>query len=165
VPTAQGALSVKWAQAVADRTFHLEVVPPAGTSGEVWVPLASAASASRALTPGATWLRRSGTYDVYHVAAGTFEFSSAPASYASLSQLVTSYALQGKVTVLGALQLQLRLVLAALLEHLGLKQQAVQQLEAFRSLADDPRLVRDPAARDALVREDDVLIAVLRNSG
>lgn len=51
---------------------------PAGTGGEVWVPVATPTGTSTALTPGATLLRRSGAYDVYRVAAGTFEFSSTP---------------------------------------------------------------------------------------
>lgn len=165
VPTAHGPLSVKWAQSIADRTFHMEVVAPTGSSGEVWVPLASAASASRALTPGATWLRRIGNYDVYRVQAGRAEFSSAPATYGSLGQLVTSLALQRKITVLGALQMQVRLVAAAVLEHSGHTALAIRQLEGFRTLANDARVVRDPAARDVLVREVDVLIATLRSGG
>jgi hypothetical protein len=76
VPTAHGSLSVRWAQDTTGQ-FHLQVVAPAGTGGEVWVPLASAAGTSSSLTPGTTFLRRAGTYDVYRVGAGTFEFSSA----------------------------------------------------------------------------------------
>jgi len=71
VPTAHGPLAVRWAQDTGQ--FHLQVVAPAGTGGEVWVP---SAGASSALTPGATFLRRTGNYDVYRVGAGTFEFSS-----------------------------------------------------------------------------------------
>ena len=77
VPVGTGSLAVRWAQDSAPQ-FHLQVVSPAGTSGEVWVPLLSAGGTSTALAPGATLLRRSGNYDVYRVAAGTFEFSSAP---------------------------------------------------------------------------------------
>ncbi len=44
------------------------------------MPLASAASVSTALTPGATFLQRSGNYDIYQVGSGTFQFSSGPAS-------------------------------------------------------------------------------------
>jgi len=78
VPTANGSLSVKWAQDATGQ-FHIQVVSPAGTDGEVWVPLASATTGtSLPLTPGTTLLRRSGNYDVYRVGAGTFEFSSAP---------------------------------------------------------------------------------------
>jgi hypothetical protein len=77
VPTARGSLAVRWAQDTAGQ-FHLQVVSPAGTGGEVWVPLASATATSSPLTSGATFLRRSGTYDVYRVGAGTFEFSSTP---------------------------------------------------------------------------------------
>ncbi|HEU5469856.1 MAG TPA: alpha-L-rhamnosidase C-terminal domain-containing protein [Actinophytocola sp.] len=77
VPTPRGPLAVRWAQDTAGQ-FHLQVVSPAGTGGEVWVPLASTAGTSTALTAGATFLRRTGNYDVYRVGAGTFEFSSAP---------------------------------------------------------------------------------------
>ena len=76
VPTAAGSLAVRWAQDTTGQ-FHLQVVAPAGTGGEVWVPLASATGTSAALTSGATFLRRAGTYDVYRIGAGTFEFSSA----------------------------------------------------------------------------------------
>ena len=79
VPTANGSLIVRWAQDSAGQ-FHLQVTSPAGTGGEVWVPLASAASTSSALTAGATFLRRSGLYDVYSVGAGTFSFGSGPSS-------------------------------------------------------------------------------------
>ncbi|AWS43727.1 alpha-L-rhamnosidase C-terminal domain-containing protein [Streptosporangium sp. 'caverna'] len=75
-PTARGSLSVRWAQDTA-RQFHLQITSPSGTSGEVWVPLATTAGTSSALTPGATFLRRSGLYDVYTVGSGTFSFSSA----------------------------------------------------------------------------------------
>jgi hypothetical protein len=85
VPTAHGPLLVKWAQddqaraGAADGRFHLEVTAPAGTRGEVWVPLSSTdRSASHALTPGATLLRRDHKYDVYSVGEGTYEFSSVP---------------------------------------------------------------------------------------
>ncbi|MFC5823273.1 carbohydrate-binding protein [Nonomuraea insulae] len=75
-PTASGPLAVRWAQDTTGQ-FHLQVTSPAGTSGEVWVPLATRASVSSALTSGATFLRRSGPYDVYAVGSGTFSFSSA----------------------------------------------------------------------------------------
>jgi hypothetical protein len=42
------------------------------------VPLAQPSHTSSPLTPGATFLRRVGTYDVYRVGAGTFEFGAAP---------------------------------------------------------------------------------------
>lgn len=77
VPTASGSLIVRWAQDTADQ-FHLQVTSPSGTGGEVWVPLASANSVSSPLASGATFIRRSGLYDVYAVGAGTFSFSSAP---------------------------------------------------------------------------------------
>jgi hypothetical protein len=76
VPTARGPLVVRWAQDTTGQ-FPLQVVAPAGTGGEVWVPLVSADATSASLAPGATFLRRDGTYDVYRVGAGTFEFSSA----------------------------------------------------------------------------------------
>jgi hypothetical protein len=77
VPVGSGSLAVRWA-ADASPQFHLQVVSPAGTRGEVWVPLLSAGGTTQALLPGATLLRRSGNYDVYGVAAGTFEFSFTP---------------------------------------------------------------------------------------
>ncbi|MET8993091.1 alpha-L-rhamnosidase C-terminal domain-containing protein, partial [Nonomuraea wenchangensis] len=75
-PTASGPLTVRWAQDTAGQ-FHFQVTAPPGTGGEVWVPLATTASTSSALTSGATFQRRSGRYDVYTVDAGTFSFSSA----------------------------------------------------------------------------------------
>jgi hypothetical protein len=77
VPVGSGSLAVRWARDAASQ-FHLQVVSPAGTSGEVWVPLLSGGGTSTALSAGATRLRRSGNYDVYGVGAGTFEFSSTP---------------------------------------------------------------------------------------
>jgi hypothetical protein len=110
VPTATGPLSVKWAQSAADGTFHLQVTSPAGTSGEVWVPLASATrSVSLPLTSGTTFVRRAGAYDVYKVGGGTFEFSVAPVTFASLRQLVTNFSTDRVVT----LALNLTLLLAA----------------------------------------------------
>jgi len=79
VPTASGSLTVRWARDTAGQV-HLQVISPSGTSGEVWVPLASASSTSAALTAGATFVRRSGLYDIYAVGAGTFSFSSGPMS-------------------------------------------------------------------------------------
>ena len=69
-----------WAQSASSGQFNLQVTAPAGTSGEVWVPLASATSVSTALTPGTTFLQRSGNYDIYQVVSGTFQFSSGPAA-------------------------------------------------------------------------------------
>ncbi|MEV6846768.1 alpha-L-rhamnosidase C-terminal domain-containing protein [Actinoplanes sp. NPDC051411] len=76
VPTTHGSLTVKWARDSAGQ-FHLQVTAPAGTSGQIWVPLATTSATSTAMTPGATFVQRSGLYDVYAVGAGTFEFSSA----------------------------------------------------------------------------------------
>ena len=80
VPTPSGAITVDWAQTASSGQFNMQVTAPAGTSGQVWVPLASAASVSSALTAGATFLQRSGNYDVYQVGSGTFQFSSGSAS-------------------------------------------------------------------------------------
>ena len=77
VPVGTGSLTVRWAQDPALQ-FHMQVVSPAGTNGEVWVPLPSGGGTSAALSSGATRLRRSGSYDVYQVGAGTFEFSATP---------------------------------------------------------------------------------------
>jgi hypothetical protein len=77
VPAGAGSLTVRWAQD-STRQFHLQVVAPSGTGGEVWVPLASPTGTSAALTSGATFVRRAGNYDIYRVGTGTFEFSSAP---------------------------------------------------------------------------------------
>jgi hypothetical protein len=80
VPTPAGAIGVDWAQSASTGQFSMQVTAPAGTSGQVWVPLASATSVSNALTAGATFLQRSGNYDIYQVASGTFQFTSGPAS-------------------------------------------------------------------------------------
>lgn len=77
VPVGAGSLAVRWARDSASQ-FHLEVASPAGTGGEVWVPLLSSGGTSTALSPGATLLRRSGNYDIYRVGAGTFAFGSTP---------------------------------------------------------------------------------------
>jgi len=77
VPVGTGSIAVRWAQDSASQ-FNMQVVSPAGTSGEIWVPLLSGGGTSTALSPGATRLRRSGNYDVYGVGAGTFELSSTP---------------------------------------------------------------------------------------
>jgi hypothetical protein len=92
VPTRYGPLSVRWAQHVGTNRFHLQVVAPSGNGGEVWVPLASATtSISLPLSPGTAFVRRTGNYDVYRVGAGTFEFTSAPVTFASLQALVTYF--------------------------------------------------------------------------
>ncbi|MFI5894528.1 alpha-L-rhamnosidase C-terminal domain-containing protein [Actinoplanes sp. NPDC051513] len=75
VPTAGGSLAVKWARDTSGQ-FHLQVTSPAGTSGQIWVPLASTSATSTAMTSGATFVQRNGLYDIYSVGAGTFEFSS-----------------------------------------------------------------------------------------
>jgi alpha-L-rhamnosidase len=83
VPTADGALAVKWAQNTGNGSFHMQVVSPSGTGGQVYVPLASADSVSLPLTAGTTFLRHDGKYDVYQVGAGTFAFASVPANTCS----------------------------------------------------------------------------------
>ena len=99
VPTAFGPMTVKWAQDNDTGMFHLEVVAPFGTDGEVWVPLASATETiSLPLTPGTTWLRREGKYDVYRVGEGTYEFSSAPVYFSSLKTLVGMFSIDPSVT-------------------------------------------------------------------
>lgn len=77
VPVGASVLAVRWAQDAASQ-FNLQVVSPAGTSGEVWIPLLSPDGTSVAMSRGATLLRRSGNYDVYQVGAGTFDFSFEP---------------------------------------------------------------------------------------
>lgn len=99
VPTAFGPMTVKWAQDTGTGKFHLEVVAPAGTGGDVWVPLASATETiSLPLTPSATWLRREGSYDVYSIGEGTYEFSSAPVEFSSLKTLVGMFSTDPSVT-------------------------------------------------------------------
>jgi alpha-L-rhamnosidase len=99
VPTPSGAITVNWAQDAGSGQFHMQVISPSGTSGQVWVPLASATgSVSQPLTPGATFLRRSGNYDIYQVGSGTFEFSSTPVSFTTLEQLVTFFSTSPSVT-------------------------------------------------------------------
>jgi hypothetical protein len=98
VPTPYDALEVRWAQDTDDGEFRMEVVSPAGTSGEVWVPLASATQTISLASSGATWLRRDGNYDVYRVGAGSFEFTSAPVTFASLEILVAAFSTDADVT-------------------------------------------------------------------
>jgi hypothetical protein len=63
------------------------------------VPLASATtSISGPLTPGATFVRRAGNYDIYRVGAGTFEFASGPVTFTSLAALVTYFSTDADVT-------------------------------------------------------------------
>ncbi len=65
----------------------------------MWVPLASPTrSVSLPLTEGATFLRRAGNYDVYHVGAGTFEFGSVPVTFKSLEGLVAYFCTDSAVT-------------------------------------------------------------------
>ncbi|MXG90354.1 alpha-L-rhamnosidase C-terminal domain-containing protein [Nocardioides flavescens] len=77
IPTPQGQIGVSWTHQGQD--YRLEVTSPAGTTGEVWVPLSSARARTTA-PAGATYLRREGAYDVFSVGAGSFTFVSAPES-------------------------------------------------------------------------------------
>jgi hypothetical protein len=95
VPTASGSLIVRWAQDTTGQ-FHMQVTSPSGTSGEVWVPLATATTSSSALTAGAAFLRRSGLYDVYAVGAGTFSFSSGSTPPSSTPPPGTNVTVQGE---------------------------------------------------------------------
>src|SRR5262249_37238091 len=140
----------------------LTVEVPANTSAEVWVPRPYEHELAR--PKRAEFLRTEDGYDVYRVGSGVFEFASATATFASLSQLVTSYTLAGKVALRGAVQLHAKIIASALLELTGHESQAIEQLEAFKILAADTRLVRDATARDTLVSEADALIARLQDS-
>jgi hypothetical protein len=125
VPTANGSLAVKWAQDTGSGKFHMQVVSPSATGGEVWVPLASASkSISLPLTPGTTFVRRSGNYDVYKVGAGTFEFSSTPVTFTSLEQLVAYFSTDPTVTS----GLNDKLAAAAAAKSTGIRN---KQLDAF----------------------------------
>jgi len=129
-------------------------------------PLANAqTSTSQVLAGNATWLRRHGNYDVYRVGQGRFEFSSSPATLASLSQLVTTFTAQGKISIFGAIQLQVRIALAAILALTGHKPEAITQLEGFKRTVSDPRVVNDRIARDTLIRETEAVIASPRTTG
>ena len=101
VPTANGSLIVRWARDTAGQV-HLQVTSPSGTSGEVWVPLASPTSTSSALTAGATFVRRSGLYDVYTVGAGTFSFSSASNASGDVTVQAESFNSQSGVQIVNA---------------------------------------------------------------
>ncbi|MEU4220227.1 alpha-L-rhamnosidase C-terminal domain-containing protein [Actinoplanes sp. NPDC026623] len=68
-------MAVRWARDSAGQ-FHLQVTAPAGTSGQVWVPLASTSATSTAITSGATFVQRNGLFDIYSAGPGTSEFSS-----------------------------------------------------------------------------------------
>lgn len=89
VPTASGSLAVRWA-ADSSGQFHMQVVSPSGTSGQVWVPLASSSASTAVMSGSATLLQRSGLYDVYQVGAGTVEFSSVPTGGGSVTSTPTA---------------------------------------------------------------------------
>ena len=77
VPTGSGSITVRWA-ADASGQFHMQVVVPSGKSGQVWVPIASSSASTSVMAGNATFVERSGLYDIYQVGSGTFEFSSVP---------------------------------------------------------------------------------------
>jgi alpha-L-rhamnosidase len=74
VPTPRGGLDVSWSKDA--KSTAMTVTAPAGTSGEVWVPLAGAEATSRG-SEGTELVRRESGYDVFSVAAGgTYTFRS-----------------------------------------------------------------------------------------
>jgi hypothetical protein len=77
VPTGSGSLIVRWAADTAGQ-FHMQVVVPSGKSGQVWVPIASSNASTSVISGSATFVQRSGLYDIYQVGSGTVEFSSVP---------------------------------------------------------------------------------------
>jgi hypothetical protein len=77
VPTGSGSIIVRWAADTAGQ-FHMQVVVPSGKSGQVWVPIASSNASTSVISGSATFVQRSGLYDVYQAGAGTVEFSSIP---------------------------------------------------------------------------------------
>jgi hypothetical protein len=77
VPTGSGSLIVRWAADTAGQ-FHMQVVVPSGKSGQVWVPIASSNASTSVIAGSATFVQRSGLYDIYQVGAGTVEFGSVP---------------------------------------------------------------------------------------
>ena len=77
VPTGSGSITVRWA-ADSSGQFHMQVVAPSGTSGQVWVPIASSNASTSVIAGNASFVQRSGLYDIYQVGSGTFEFGSVP---------------------------------------------------------------------------------------
>jgi hypothetical protein len=77
VPTGSGSITVQWA-ADSSGQFHMQVVVPSGKSGQVWVPIASSSASTSVLSGSATFVLRSGLYDIYQAGSGTVEFSSVP---------------------------------------------------------------------------------------
>jgi hypothetical protein len=153
IPTAFGGLSVKWAQSTASGKLRMEVTAPTGTSGEVWVPLSSATSSvSFALTTGATFLRRSGSYDVYSVGAGTHKFTSAPVTFASLKQLVAKFSSRPLVTLglnvtLTAASITRNAKVRAVLLKAFVAQVKAQTDKAFTRVEADLLILLSPALR------------------
>jgi len=81
--------------------IELEVGVPEGTSGEVWVPLASEASASVG-SEGATLKGREDGYDVYEVTeGGDYSFTSAVSIKADTPVIEGTLALGGTLTTTG----------------------------------------------------------------
>jgi alpha-L-rhamnosidase len=156
----QGLIRSEWVRGA--HQFDLTVEIPANTTAEVWVPRLYPHELSR--PKRAEFLRAEDGYDVFRVGSGVYEFGSATATFASLRNLVTTLTGEGKITLLGALLLQTKIIAATLLDLLGNEAGAIKQLEDFKSLANDTRLVTDATARDALVSEADALIARLQGS-
>lgn len=77
VPTGSSSLTIRWAVDSSGQ-FHMQVVAPSGTSGQVWVPIASSSASTAVMSGSATFVQRSGLYDIYQAGAGTVEFSSVP---------------------------------------------------------------------------------------
>jgi hypothetical protein len=77
VPTGSSSITVRWAADSAGQ-FHMQVVAPSGTSGQVWVPIASTSASTSVMSGTATFVQRTGLYDIYQMGAGTAEFSSVP---------------------------------------------------------------------------------------
>ncbi|WP_442574550.1 alpha-L-rhamnosidase C-terminal domain-containing protein [Microbacterium sp. F51-2R] len=97
-PTPHGDIAVSWKQG---DVFQLDVTVPDGTAGEVWVPLATDASASAA-SAGATFLRTEDGYDVYSVtAAGEYTFQSASTVVPPTPAIEGNLAVGGTVKVVG----------------------------------------------------------------
>ena len=100
VPTPNGDIDVTWSQD-DDDVIELEVVVPEGTSGEVWVPLASEASASVG-SEGATFKAREDGYDVYEVTSGgDYSFTSAVSITADTPMIEGTLAVGGTLTATG----------------------------------------------------------------
>jgi alpha-L-rhamnosidase len=100
VPTPSGDIDVTWTQD-DDQVIQLDVSVPDGTSGEIWVPLASADSVSVG-SAGATLTGREDGYDVYEVTeGGDYSFTSAVAIAADAPVIEGDLAVGGTLTAVG----------------------------------------------------------------